>query len=104
MTFNGNIFFTQKRKILFGRIFLLLLLTDLLIVFLVDTEMCVRRNNIYLTTTIIDSNEAIGMEHELDCARHQYSSVVTSIPFFSATLFIPLSLKITIRDGFHETL
>lgn len=102
MTFNGNIFFTQKRNIVFGRISLLL--TDLLIVFLVDTEMCVRRNNIYLTTTIIDSNEAIGMEHELDCARHQYSSVVTSIPFFSATLFIPLSLKITIRDGFHETL
>lgn len=66
-----------------------------------------RRNNINLTT-IIDSNicrsKAIGMEHELDCVGHQYSSVVTATPFFSSTLFIPLSLKITIRDGFHEIL
>lgn len=69
----------------------------------IDTEMCMRRNNTNLTT-VIDSNEAIGMEHELDSARHQYSSVLTAIPFFSATLFIPLSLKITIRDGFHESL
>ncbi|CAA7058423.1 unnamed protein product [Microthlaspi erraticum] len=71
------------------------------------TEMCLRRNNINLTTTI-DSNicksEAIGMEYELDWAGHHHHHSSTSIVFFSATLFIPLSLKITIRDGFHEIL
>lgn len=63
-----------------------------------------RRINSNLTT-IIDSNicrnKAFGMEYELDCVGHHHNS---SVVFFSATLFIPLSLKITIRDGFHEIL
>ncbi|KAF8050267.1 hypothetical protein N665_2011s0004 [Sinapis alba] len=74
--------------------------------------MCVRRNNNINLTTVLDSKvcrtEAFGMECELDCAghhHHHHSSVVTTIIFFfSATLFIPLSLKIHIHDGFHEIL
>ena len=82
------------------------MLTNLLIFVLVlDTEMCLRRNNINLTT-ILDPknsrNEAIGMEYE--AGQHHHSSLVTAIVFFSSNLFIPLSLKIPIRDGFHEIL
>lgn len=74
-----------------------------------DTEMYVRRDKNINLTTIIDPNvcrsEALGMEYELDWAGHNHhSSLVTSIAFFSANLFIPLSLKIPIRDGFHEIL
>ncbi|KAL0701089.1 hypothetical protein Bca4012_057211 [Brassica carinata] len=75
-----------------------------------DTEMCLRRNNNITLTSILDPNfcrsEAIGMEYELDLAghHHHHTSVVSTIVFFSATLFIPLSLKIHIRDGFHEIL
>lgn len=69
--------------------------------------MRLRRNNITLTP-ILDPNfcrsEAIGMEYELDCAgqhhHHHHLSAVST----TATLFIPLSLKIHIRDGFHEIL
>ncbi|KAF8047463.1 hypothetical protein N665_3010s0002 [Sinapis alba] len=67
--------------------------------------MCLRRNNLNLTTTLdpnISRNDSIGMEHE--AGHHHHLSLVTAIVFFSSNLFIPLSLKIPIRDGFHEIL